>query len=235
LLVDGGPDRTSHIGLYTFADGQLRWIGHGPDGVDYAAGVSPDGRRIAALCSADNPAPTWTDDAGNVVISLIDVSTGHRQRIWSGPVGRSFAEDAVSWSPDGARIAMTYGRRDDDSGEFWHATVVVDPSGRELGHFDGFSPQSNGAWINERELLVTGSLENDHLAIIDVETGIRRVVEGYNPLAAIGDRLLAPTEGGTGIPLHLSLYTLAGADPQPFIATDIRAFYFRFDIAPQVA
>lgn len=158
---------------------------------------------------------------------------GTRQRIWNGPIGTSCAEDAVSWSPDGALIAVTYGRWDDDSQEFWHATVVVDPSGRELGHFDGFSPQSNGAWINERELLVTGSLDNNYLTIVDVETGARRVVEGYNPLAAIGDRLVAPTEGGTG-PLHLSLYNLDGTDPQAFIATDIGAFYFRFDIALQV-
>jgi hypothetical protein len=87
LLLNGrgGTPMSGRVGLYTLASGDRRWFARGPDGSDHVASLSPTGRHIAALNFTDYPESIWDDDPEPVAIGMIDLASGERHRVWTGP------------------------------------------------------------------------------------------------------------------------------------------------------
>ena len=243
LLVRGPTDdiRTRFVvGIYTLGTGDLRFYDDGPDGADYVASLSPDGRDIATLVCADNEdhVATWTDDpySSLAAVSLIDVSTGDRRRIWTGPAGGWGAESTIRWSPDGAHIAVNYLKWIDEIDDSDDATVVIERDGTLVDHIaDSMIPQSNGAWLDDTELAIidTHSDTTENLSVVDVRTGSRRTVGGVRSLinAVLDDRLIMIDTSVTDR-YRLASYRFDGTDEQPFITVPPRLHLF--DIAPML-
>jgi hypothetical protein len=243
LLVRGRTDRDGNgLRLYPEASGQHQSFDEGPDGPDIVAALSPDGRHIATLCVAADPAASWIDAPGCAVVSLIDTSTGHRRRVWSGAMdGAWSAESTVSWSPDSNLIAVTYLQwmtgRDDRTDDYWWATAVVDPAGTLVRHVDGAIPPSNGAWRGDRELLIDDEGSGLPPAVLDVHTGTRRAVTQPDgiPFAVIGDYAVVPDQHARGDMTGLMLCELWGNGRQPFMTVRTPgtvATIVQFDVAP---
>ena len=244
LLVHG-PNPEPHtrfgVGMYTLATGDLRFFDEGPDGSDFLASMSPDGRHVAALVLTNNPdhAPVWEDDPHSCLaaVSLIEVATGHRRRIWTGPPGGWGAESAIRWSPDGALIAVTYAKWFDEREDLYDATAIIEPDGTPIRNVeDSMIPQSNGAWLTNTELLIVDTYwetdTSENLSVIDVRTGARRTVGGTSVVlinAVLSDRVIK-TDTSKSSGHHLTSYRLDGTDPQPFIT--LPDYTNSFDIAP---
>ena len=233
----GGTPRAGRVGLYALASGDPRWFGAGPDGSDHLASLSPDGRHIAALNFVANPEFTWDDDPEPVAIGMIDTVTGGRHRAWTGPRGGWGAESAVRWSPDGAFIALSFDQWMPERADVYGTTVVLDRAANVHGHFvDYTSPDSNGAWLDERRLLLAGGGDDFALRTVDVTTGDQHSLGPARmiPLAAVGDRIVMHVLGTLGDPARLETTALDGSDPQPFITIHDAQYIFGFDLVPSM-
>src|SRR4051812_10495050 len=107
------------------------------------------------------------------VVSVIDLVTGRRRRLWSG-VGGWSAESAVGWSPGGDLVAATYLVPPEPADEDYMATVVVRVTGEVVGHFDYLflAPPGNGAWLDAPRLVAVPERRDDmNPIVVDVRDG----------------------------------------------------------------
>ncbi len=241
LLCQRGPRRWDGLCLHTLATGRQQWFDALADGQDYLAALSPDGHSIATLSTDDDP--LHPDDLyGLAIVSVIDVATGHRRRLWAGP-GSWSAESAVSWSPDGQLVAVTYLQppneeldREEECG-----TVVIDPNGNMIGYYDlaDIPSAPNGAWTSDRDLMMYLPDEEGNemrLQIINVREGTRRDLGSPDivPRAIIGNRLIADRSDGPRGYSRLISMDLDGTHRQPFITIRPHSVILPFDIARSV-
>lgn len=210
---------TSSLGglfLHTLATGQRQVFDASADGRTVLAALSPDGRGIATLSLPHDPSQPHDPDAGLAAVGIIDTTTGRQRRLWARP-GTWARGSTVSWSPDGQLIAVNYMTLDEAD-----ATVVLDPTGHEVGHYDDvvISTSPNGAWLGPRELICG----HDHpdgwnLTALNLVDGTHRVLgpRGAMPIGRIGDRLIASPTSSVSGPIRVNTTDLGGTDPQPFL------------------
>jgi Tol biopolymer transport system component len=125
---------------------------------------SPDSRRIAY------------DTAGNGgAISVVDVKTGRRRS-----VTRRRYHSEPEWSPDGARIAFTWRRPDDDSPP---KIAVMRPDGSRLTKLaPGFAPK----WSPNGRRLAFSTQDVGAVSLMNADGTAQRklAVSGWSVLAA---------------------------------------------------
>ncbi|GAA3221179.1 hypothetical protein [Nonomuraea helvata] len=191
------------------------------------AALSPDGSRIAVLADLSNGPgiPGMGDEIAGIV--LIETATGARQPLWSAE--GYWQEDAISWSPDGRLLAVTYLTLDDVI-----TTVVLDLSGKVIGvHEDRVAlPGAHSVWMSDRELIVYPEPDDDSpLIAIDVQTGserrfTRRNFSGY--LAIAGGRVVRPGSS----PERVVTTDLNDTDERPFLTFRAAVSIEAIDIVP---
>jgi dipeptidyl aminopeptidase/acylaminoacyl peptidase len=218
-----GPHRGSHFdGLYlhTLASGDQAVFDAVVDGPIEFAAISPNGRNVATLSTPYDPG----SDAPIAAVGLFDVATGQHRRLWATP-GYPPAESVVSWSPDSARLAVTYGnpRRG-------NCTVVLDAVGRIVGRYHATQalPSGNGDWLDNEHLIGAWADERNgqQLTILNVTDGTRQLLSSYDalPIGRLDDRLVVHnTQSGDEYPsrfgdAQLLTTDMRGSDPRPFIA-----------------
>ncbi|GGK11092.1 hypothetical protein GCM10010123_46330 [Pilimelia anulata] len=205
-----GPRRPDN-GLYLYTLATAEHVRFDPPDITHpdCAAVSPDGRTIATLTGDISGKPIAT-------IHLLDVATGRWRQVWQEPGLAAVLEGVVAWSPDGSRLAATYG-----IGPGW-GTVVLDSAGRKLAYFDEtLLPSSgNSAWLDNRRVLCRWDEPGGGRNILNTEDGSREVLDGSSkiPTARFGDRLFpgaasyTPNRGIT-----MSTTDMHGGDTQPFM------------------
>jgi WD40 repeat protein len=216
--------------LYTLADGHEQWFDAEADGYDRNAVGSPDGRSIATM-SVIVP-PYGTEEYATTVVSVIDITSGRRRRLWAGLGGYSL-ESALSWSPNGELIAATHPAEDRN-----FATVVVNTDGDVIGQYDytTITPCPNGAWVSNQELLCRHATDPDdddwYPTIVDVSNGPQQTHQtDVYPLAYLAGRIVVYGDNTGPEAYRLITTDLDGTDPQPFITVRPAGTISFFDIS----
>jgi dipeptidyl aminopeptidase/acylaminoacyl peptidase len=206
--------------LHELATDTARTLPLSPDVYVAAATFHPAGDRVAAL----------TQDGDRATVIVFDTG-GHRE-VWSAEGGQP-DNPAVSWSPDGRLLAITYLTPDDHD-----RTVVVDGDGATVAEFRslGVNGISGRCWTGEQELLLTHEYWEDQerpppLTLIDPSTGRRREITPEREggfLGALDGRLLRPTDDSRGI----ESTALDGSDPRPVVDVGSSHYLSFFDAIP---
>lgn len=150
----------------------------------YAA-FSPDGRALAVLSAAEVRAPDDEIVADRLIVGVIDLATGDRRRLWSGP-GLAPAERTISWSPDGRFLVAAHADLDEQPA----VTVLDAADGHVVNEFAERDilacPQ--GAWFSDRELVMFPEYVDYDATpllptlVVDVVTGEVRRLDGAGDL-----------------------------------------------------
>lgn len=190
LILSGSERRQRCVGLEELATGTHRWLDQAQGGVyDGVAAMSPDGKIIAVLSTQLDPADA---DASFAIISLVDVTSGERRRLWRA-TGSWSAETAIGWSPDQQYLAATYYDTLPGTDEQW-ITVVVDLDGTERHRieFAAMAPPSNEAWLGSHELLYVDNEDWTLTSLSTLEGNRRKQLNPAPgiPIARIRDRLV---------------------------------------------
>jgi dipeptidyl aminopeptidase/acylaminoacyl peptidase len=189
---------------------------------DHKAAVSPDGRTVATNSTGPDPG----DFDGVAAVDLVDVGGGQRRRLWQEP-GGMVNESAVSFSPDGSMLAVTYNDADDE----W-ATVVVDRTGSVVQRYpDAYLPLSaNSAWTPTGHLLYTDD-GNGTVVLADVRGGMRSELGEYRdpPLGMWNDDIVVCLADLTGLALNDAIT----GRRHPFLTISRPISIRGFDVAPR--
>ena len=126
-------DRGTHslIGVYDLLERQVRWIAPGVDR-DVLPTWSADGRQLAFVRLAENPAPTWRARPSGRPWSLwvAEASTGQARCAWAAAEGRGSvftpfpSGPSLAWTPSGA-LAFAW------EGSGWLHVHLLEPSAAE--------------------------------------------------------------------------------------------------------
>jgi dipeptidyl aminopeptidase/acylaminoacyl peptidase len=140
-----------YLSVYTLADGSEVRFDPGADGEDVYAAFSPDGRAMAVLSAAEVRGSDDEIVADRLIVGVIDLVTGNRRRLWSGP-GLAPAERTIGWSPDGRFLVAAHADLDEQP-----AVTVLDAAGGHL--VNEFTERDvlacpQGAWFSDRELVM---------------------------------------------------------------------------------
>ncbi|MFJ6216130.1 TolB family protein [Streptomyces sp. NPDC092296] len=226
VLCTGRIDRPERqLVVRTLATGEQRVFDALADGTARYAALSPDGGRLAVL----------SDDASEVhaSVTVTDLAGGAVRRLWLAE-GEASAEGAVSWSPDGRLLAVTYLA----DGEFAATAILEVADGRQLAFYDELLTlgSANGSWSDDRELvLVEEDPEEDvpPLFVRDVLSG-GTVRHDWNSeqrggVLAVWDGRLVHDKPGVG----LCTTAFDGSDPRPLLRIDTTGWgIWFFDLAP---
>ncbi len=205
LLAEHEGRRFGGLCLHTLATGEQRWLSAHVDGQDWLAALSPDGRTMATLATADSEDIAF--------VNVVDIASGQRRRLATVPGGYA-AESAVSWSPDSRLIAATYLTHQEED-----ATLVIEANGAPVGHFSDAAmlSGSNGTWITAESLACLNSA--CELTAIDVRRGARRPLAAASPppLAIVGDRFVQQLPEPPDDAIHFVTLDLDGGDQRPYL------------------
>lgn len=162
----------SALYVHTLANGSEARLDPSSDGEDVYAAFSPDGRTLAVLSADDVRDP---DDfvEGHLVVGVVDLVTGVRRRLWSGP-GLAPAERTIGWSPNGRFLVVTHA----DADELPAVTVLDAADGSLINQFTEREALAcpQGAWFSDRELVTfpeyfDGAPPLRPTLVVDVVTG----------------------------------------------------------------
>lgn len=163
--------------VHTLADGTEVRFDPPSDGEDVHTAFSPDGHTLAVLSATDARGPDDQLVDERLTVSIIDLATGDRRHVWSGP-GLAPSERAVGWSPNGSFLAVTHADMDEQPA----VTVLDAASARLVNQFTDREILScpQGAWISDQELVVFPDDVDDESPlrptfVVDVVTGAVRV------------------------------------------------------------
>ncbi|NEA54274.1 hypothetical protein G3I60_08945 [Streptomyces sp. SID13666] len=224
--------------VHLLADGTEARFDAETDGSDLRAGFSPDGRSLAVLSADQDRGPDDRFEADLLIVSLIDLVTGDRRRLWSGP-GLAPAERAISWSPDGHFIAIVHL----DVDETCAITVLDSSTGRLVTHFTEMEAldSSQGSWFSEQELVMfPEDVDYDETPrapalIVDVVSGTTRRIDQTEDLPdgciAVGNgRMIGP------FPPHgIGTAALDGSNPRLLLTHEPTIQVTVVDIAPDAS
>ncbi|WP_328912401.1 MULTISPECIES: hypothetical protein [unclassified Streptomyces] len=205
----------------TLADGTGTRFDAWTDGSDLWAAFSPDGRSLAVL-SADTARASDGTVEDLLTVGVIDLATGDRRRLWSGP-GRAPAERVISWSPGGGHLSVLHENLDEE----FTVTVLDTGSGIRVSHFTEREVLScpQGAWCSDRELVMfpehpdgdegpgTPTLAGD------VVSGTARQLERAGALPASCFAVAGGQQIGPFPPYGIGTATLDGCGPRLLLTT----------------
>jgi hypothetical protein len=226
-----GEDR---LAVRTLADGAEARFSAQAEGEDWRAAFSHDGHFLAVLSTDHERKAADGSVSDLVIVSVIDLATGIRRRLWSGP-GRAPAERAVSWSPDGRFIEVFH----EDVDERFAVTVLDTSNGGLVSRFIEREvlgcPQ--GAWFSDHELVTFPEFYGDAVPptlIVDVVTGVTgRPDTGDLPHGCrgiAGSRIV-----GVFAPHAIGTADLDGGNPRLLLTHDPMTQVQVVDVAPDAA
>jgi hypothetical protein len=225
--------RTQGLYWYELATERQRLLDPDPPTNEHhlMASVSHDNTRIATLSISDDP-DNPRDDISYVIVNEITISGGTRQRRWRSLGG--LPPGAVAWSPNAQLIAATYGTPERDT-----ATVVIDTTGSIVQHYQDveITPYSNGAWLNEQELLCRPT-NNDlygtpNQIIFNTHNGTHRPTGArLTPGARVNELLIHRKPSDENTRTYLETIRLDGTNAQPLITINEPCHLQLLDYAP---
>lgn len=220
LLGRYGGEEQGGLCRVPLGGGERLWFDARAAGQDLAAAMSPGGGRIATLTSSGDE---------EVSVTLLDMSSGARRQMWAGAGGWS-EESTIAWSPTGRWVSATYLSEDEE----W-ASVVVDVTGKAgVREYPGARtlPSANGAWTSRSGVYLHD--EDAGIAVVDVESGARRAVNGHasTGLAVLGGRLFGHVVDDD--PERIVVTDLDGESASAVVWFQFPVHLDAFDIVPDV-
>ncbi|MFI0898205.1 WD40 repeat domain-containing protein [Streptomyces sp. NPDC020983] len=226
-----------YIVVHTLADGSEMRFDESDEGTDWCVAFSPDGHELAVLSSTRVKSPEYRFGEKWMIVWIIDLATGGRRKLWSGPGGLP-AERQIGWSPDGHYIVIAHADTDDQLAvtilEAAHGYLVNQISDREILS----CPQ--GAWASDQEVVLFPE-EVDYnqtpvppTLITNVVTG---AIRGPENTPGLPDCTFALTHGrivGAFTPDSLSIMSLDGSDSHTLLTFDEQVVFNLIDVAREV-
>jgi hypothetical protein len=214
VLIWDGRTRPDRVGVHRLSTGRTVWLDE-PDGGFVHEAATIDGSRVAVLASVRDWTRADDHDAYLLRITVVDAESGSRETIFSADAGTS-NESNVSWSPDGAHVALTYVLVENDDDGRWY-TVVMHRSGDIVTEIDGavVSPPGNAAWLDDTNLMC--AIEPS-LYAVDIRSGERRVLAPpwWGASARVGRRYIQVSHRSGKGPL-LETMALGGSDRRTLV------------------